>query len=93
MFPLFHGFLPDLPPAPPAPQRTPTGLVAEAVAHGVQDDATHAAQRLGGQELDLGVRVVRLHQAGGVDLARSSGEAACRGDRYIYIYIYIWGYI
>ena len=38
-------------------------LVAETVARGVKHNAAHATQGLGGQELHLGIRVIRLHQA------------------------------
>ena len=61
-------------PGPPPPSLA-AALVAEAVALGVQDDAPHAAERLSGQELHLGVRVVGLHQAGGVDLAPEPWES------------------
>mmetsp|Transcript_108466 Transcript_108466/g.282956 ORF Transcript_108466/g.282956 Transcript_108466/m.282956 type:complete len:452 (-) Transcript_108466:70-1425(-) len=43
-------------------------LVREALAVGVEHQPAHAPQRLCGQELDLGVGVVRLHQPGGVHL-------------------------
>mmetsp|Transcript_126763 Transcript_126763/g.364584 ORF Transcript_126763/g.364584 Transcript_126763/m.364584 type:complete len:245 (-) Transcript_126763:719-1453(-) len=43
-------------------------LVGEALAVGVQNQAADTAESLGSQELDLRVRIVRLHQAGRVDL-------------------------
>jgi hypothetical protein len=43
-------------------------LVAEALAVGVEQEAAHATQRLGGEELHLGVGLAGVHQAGGVDL-------------------------
>mmetsp|Transcript_2519 Transcript_2519/g.3109 ORF Transcript_2519/g.3109 Transcript_2519/m.3109 type:complete len:347 (+) Transcript_2519:291-1331(+) len=43
-------------------------LVAEPVAVAVDHQAAHAAQGLGRQELDLGLGVVRLNEAGGMDL-------------------------
>mmetsp|Transcript_70927 Transcript_70927/g.188595 ORF Transcript_70927/g.188595 Transcript_70927/m.188595 type:complete len:403 (+) Transcript_70927:249-1457(+) len=43
-------------------------LVGEALAVGVEHEAAHSAQGLGGQELDLGIGVVGLHEAGGVHL-------------------------
>mmetsp|Transcript_28263 Transcript_28263/g.71504 ORF Transcript_28263/g.71504 Transcript_28263/m.71504 type:complete len:239 (-) Transcript_28263:11-727(-) len=43
-------------------------LVREALAVRVQHQASNTAQRLGCQELDLGVRVIGFHQACGVNL-------------------------
>mmetsp|Transcript_62602 Transcript_62602/g.164284 ORF Transcript_62602/g.164284 Transcript_62602/m.164284 type:complete len:547 (-) Transcript_62602:70-1710(-) len=47
---------------------TAAELVREALALGVKHDAAHATQRLRGKELDLGIRVIRLHEAGRVHL-------------------------
>jgi len=43
-------------------------LIAEALALGVEDDSTHSTEGLGGQELDLGIRVIGLHQTRGMHL-------------------------
>ena len=45
-------------------------LVTEALAFRVDHQATHAAQGLGRQELDLGLGVIGLHQASGGAEAR-----------------------
>mmetsp|Transcript_51062 Transcript_51062/g.111311 ORF Transcript_51062/g.111311 Transcript_51062/m.111311 type:complete len:514 (-) Transcript_51062:66-1607(-) len=43
-------------------------LVGETLALRVEHDATHTTERLGGKELDLRIRIIRLHQPGGVHL-------------------------
>mmetsp|Transcript_50585 Transcript_50585/g.69295 ORF Transcript_50585/g.69295 Transcript_50585/m.69295 type:complete len:377 (+) Transcript_50585:711-1841(+) len=43
-------------------------LVGEALAVRIKHQATDTAQRLGRKELDLGIRIIGLHQAGGVHL-------------------------
>mmetsp|Transcript_54681 Transcript_54681/g.171685 ORF Transcript_54681/g.171685 Transcript_54681/m.171685 type:complete len:254 (-) Transcript_54681:668-1429(-) len=47
---------------------TAAELVAEAVPFHVQQHAAHTSQGLRCEELDLGVRILGVHQAGGVDL-------------------------
>mmetsp|Transcript_44387 Transcript_44387/g.112424 ORF Transcript_44387/g.112424 Transcript_44387/m.112424 type:complete len:214 (-) Transcript_44387:438-1079(-) len=47
---------------------TPPEFVGEAPAVAIEHQAAHAAQRLGGQKLDLRIRVVGLHQARRVHL-------------------------
>mmetsp|Transcript_51518 Transcript_51518/g.84392 ORF Transcript_51518/g.84392 Transcript_51518/m.84392 type:complete len:376 (-) Transcript_51518:12-1139(-) len=51
-------------------------LVTEALAFRVDHQATHAAQGLGRQELDLGLGVIGLHQACGVNLHPFQVDAA-----------------
>jgi len=43
-------------------------FIAEALALGVQDQPTHATQRLSRQKLDLRIRIIGLHQACGMHL-------------------------
>ena len=47
-----------------------SGAAAEFVGEPLEDEAAHAAQRLGGEEFDLRVRAVGLHQARGVHYDR-----------------------
>jgi len=47
---------------------TPAELVGEALAVGIEDEAADTAERLSGEELDFGIRVVRLHEASRVNL-------------------------
>jgi len=43
-------------------------LVGEPVAVSVKDKTTDSSQSLGGQELDLGIRILGIHQTGGMNL-------------------------
>ncbi len=43
-------------------------LIAEAKAIGIQHDASHATQGLSGQELDLCIGIIGLHQASRMNL-------------------------
>ena len=54
-------------------------LVTKALAFRVDHQATHAAQGLGRQELDLGLGVVGLHQASGGAEARPQQGTRCWG--------------
>ena len=56
---------------------TSAQLVAEAVAIGIQDDATNTSEGLRGQELHLGIGIVRLHQTGGVHLDPLEVNGGC----------------
>lgn len=58
----------------PAPQ-----LVAEALSFRIDDQAAHAAQGLGGQELDLCLGVIGLHQTGRMDLRTVPALGGQRG--------------
>mmetsp|Transcript_91627 Transcript_91627/g.237451 ORF Transcript_91627/g.237451 Transcript_91627/m.237451 type:complete len:221 (+) Transcript_91627:204-866(+) len=47
---------------------TAAKLIGKAFAVRVQDQATNATERLGSEELDLGIRIIWLHEAGGMHL-------------------------
>ena len=54
-----------------------TELICKAISISIEDDATNATKCLCSQELDLGIRLIRLHQTSGMDLDPLQIDGLC----------------